>query len=191
MLIFTPELCPPASDPLFVLERMLPALDVLFVPGGYGVNELMEDDACLDFLRRRAETARFVTSVCTGALVLGAAGLLGGYRATTHWLSLEFLEAFGAIPVRERVAVDRNRITGGGVTAGIDFGLTVAAALVGSDAAEKAQLYLEYAPAPPFSSGSPDTARPEIVSAVRAGAAERQAVRQRIVKRARAGLPRT
>ena len=165
-----------------------PDLDLLFVPGGFGVNALMEDEACLEFLRQKAQTARFVTSVCTGALVLGAAGLLRGYRATTHWLSLEFLESFGAIPVRERVVVDRNRITGGGVTAGIDFGLTVAAALVGSDAAEKAQLYLEYAPAPPFSSGSPDTARPEIVGAVRADAAERLAVRRQIVERARARL---
>jgi cyclohexyl-isocyanide hydratase len=168
-----------------------PELDVLCVPGGVGVNELLEDDDWLDALRRRAESARYVTSVCTGALVLGAAGLLVGYRATTHWLSLEFLEAFGAIPVRERVVVDRNRITGGGVTAGIDFGLTLAAELADRTAAEKAQLYLEYAPAPPFQAGSPEAARREIVDAVTAEAKERTLVRRRIVERAAARLSKT
>lgn len=161
-----------------------PELDVVCVPGGVGVNALMEDERCLDFLRRRAERTRYVTSVCTGALVLGAAGLLRGYRATTHWLSLEFLEAFGAIPVRERVVVDRNRITGGGVTAGIDLGLTVAAELAGTTAAEKVQLYLEYAPRPPFHAGSPETACPELVQSVRDDAAERHETRRRIVERA-------
>jgi cyclohexyl-isocyanide hydratase len=165
-----------------------PELDVLCVPGGFGVNALMEDDACLEFLRRRAETVRFVTSVCTGALVLGAAGLLRGYRATTHWLSLEFLAAFGAVPVAERVVVDRNRITGGGVTAGIDLALAVAAALAGETPAKKAQLYLEYAPAPPFACGSPETAPADIVEAVRADARERQEARRAVVARAAARL---
>ena len=161
-----------------------PELDAICVPGGVGVNALMEDERCLDFLRRTAERASYVTSVCTGALVLGAAGLLRGYRATTHWISLEFLEKFGAIPVRERVVVDRNRITGGGVTAGIDLGLTVVAELAGRTAAEKAQLYLEYAPHPPFRSGSPETACPELVQSVRSEADDRHEVRRRIVERA-------
>lgn len=161
-----------------------PEFDVVCVPGGLGVNALMEDERCLAFLRRAAERARYVTSVCTGALVLGAAGLLRGYRATTHWLNLEFLEAFGAVVVRERVVVDRNRITGGGVTAGIDLGLTVLAELAGREIAEKAELYLEYAPAPPFRSGSPDIAPPHVVDAVRKDAHERQEARRRIVERA-------
>ncbi len=163
-------------------------LDVLCVPGGVGVNALMEDAECLDFLRRVSDRARFLTSVCTGALVLGAAGLLHGYRATTHWLSLELLERFGAIPVSERVVVDRNRITGGGVTAGIDLALTVAVELVGKSVAEKTQLYVEYDPAPPFASGTPRTARREIVEAVRAEARERLDQRRRIVERAAARL---
>jgi cyclohexyl-isocyanide hydratase len=165
-------------------------LDVVCVPGGVGVNALMEDEECLDFLRRVGERARFVTSVCTGSLVLGAAGLLRGYRATTHWLSLEFLESFGAVPVAERVVVDRNRITGGGVTAGIDLALTVAAELAGTTVAEKTQLYVEYDPAPPFASGSPRTARAEIVEAVRADARERLEERRHIVARAAARLAR-
>jgi cyclohexyl-isocyanide hydratase len=167
------------------------SLDVVCVPGGLGVNLLMEDDACLDFLRRQAERARYLTSVCTGALVLGAAGLLRGYRATTHWLSFEFLRAFGALPVNERVVVDRNRITGGGVTAGIDLALTVAAEVSGRATAEKTQLYVEYDPAPPFPSGSPKTAPSEIVDAVRAEARERIEERRRIVERAAARLART
>lgn len=161
-----------------------PELDVVCVPGGVGVNALMENERCLEFLRRTAERASYVTSVCTGALVLGAAGLLRGYRATTHWLNLEFLEAFGAIAVRERVVIDRSRITGGGVTAGIDLGLTVVAELAGRTAAEKAQLYLEYAPRPPFHSGSPETACPELVQSVRDDAGVRQETRRRIVERA-------
>ena len=101
----------------------VPPLDVICVPGGPGVDPLMEDARLLGFLRAQAPRARYVTSVCTGALLLGAAGLLQGYRATTHWLSLDLLPLFGAVPVKERVVVDRNRLTGGGVTAGIDLGL--------------------------------------------------------------------
>jgi cyclohexyl-isocyanide hydratase len=167
-----------------------PELDVLCVPGGTGVNRLMEDEACLDFLRRRAERARYVTSVCTGALVLGAAGLLRGYRATTHWLSMEFLESFGALPVAERVVIDKNRITGGGVTAGIDLALTVAAEITDRATAEKTQLCVEYDPAPPFESGSPRTAASEIVEAVRAEARERLEERRLVVARAAARLER-
>jgi len=143
----------------------LKAADVLFVPGGDGIcNAIAEPDA-LAFLRSRAETAQYITSVCTGALVLGAAGLLRGYRATTHWRFLDLLPPLGAQPVQERVVHDRNRITGGGVTAGLDFGLTIIAQLCGTGWAEGVQLGLEYQPAPPFSSGTPHTARPEIVRA--------------------------
>ncbi|WP_009981980.1 DJ-1/PfpI family protein, partial [Burkholderia pseudomallei] len=135
-----------------------PPLDVICVPGGIGVADLMEDADTLAFLRRHAAHARYVSSVCTGALVLGAAGLLRGRRATTHWAFHSLLAPFGATPVRERVVRDGNLVTGGGVTAGIDFALTLAAELVGEDDAQAVQLQLEYAPAPPFAAGDPDTA---------------------------------
>jgi cyclohexyl-isocyanide hydratase len=144
-----------------------PALDVLCVPGGAGVEALMTDVATLDFIRRQAEGARFVTSVCTGALVLGAAGLLRGRRATTHWAYHELLSIFGAIPVHERVVRDGNLLTGGGITAGIDFALTLASELVGEEAAQAVQLALEYAPAPPFDSGTPFSAPQSIVDRAR------------------------
>jgi cyclohexyl-isocyanide hydratase len=140
-------------------------LDVLCVPGGPGVNDLLVDEEVLDFLRRQGAQARYVTSVCSGGLVLGAAGLLAGYRATTHWASMEFLESFGATPVKARVCIDRNRITGGGVTAGIDFGLYLTGLLAGKETAERIQLYLEYAPEPPFDAGSPETASSQVTSA--------------------------
>lgn len=143
-----------------------PPLDVICVPGGAGVGALMEDAEVLDFLRRQASAARFVTSVCTGALVLGAAGLLRGRRATTHWAFHELLEPLGAIPVRERVVRDGNLFTGGGVTAGIDFALRVAAKLRGQQAAEFTQLVIEYDPAPPFHSGHPRDARQEVIAMV-------------------------
>jgi len=145
-----------------------PCLDVLFVPGGSGQMVLMQDETVLAFLREQGETARFVTSVCTGALLLGAAGLLDGYEATTHWAFMDLLPIFGARPVRRRVVVDRNRITGGGVTAGIDFGLRLAATLAGDPAAKAIQLGLEYDPEPPFRSGHPDVAEPEVLATVRA-----------------------
>jgi cyclohexyl-isocyanide hydratase len=135
-----------------------PDLEIICVPGGSGVYDQMLDEQTLGFLRRQAGQARFVTSVCSGALILGAAGLLQGYRATTHWASMQFLEAFGATPVDSRVCVDRNRITGGGVTAGIDFGLRLASLLAGDDVAQRIQLSLEYAPQPPFDAGTPTTA---------------------------------
>jgi cyclohexyl-isocyanide hydratase len=142
-----------------------PPLDVVCVPGGYGTDALMDDDEVLEFLRAQADGARYVTSVCTGALVLGAAGLLRGYRATTHWTALDCLAPFGAISTKSRVCIDRNRVTGGGVTAGIDFALALVAELVDRPAAEAAQLRLEYNPAPPFDAGSPDTAPDDVVAA--------------------------
>ncbi|MFO1160466.1 MAG: DJ-1/PfpI family protein [Reyranellaceae bacterium] len=144
-----------------------PALDVICVPGGGGQVALMTDPETLDFLRKQAAGARYVTSVCTGSLVLGAAGLLKGYRSACHWASRDMLEDFGAIPVAERVVRDRNRISGGGVTAGIDFGLTLAAELAGEEIAKSIQLVLEYDPQPPFDSGSPEKAGAERVARLR------------------------
>ena len=141
-----------------------PQLDVICVPGGGGQVALMTDEETLAFLRKQAAGARYVTSVCTGSLVLGAAGLLKGYRSACHWASRDMLPAFGAIPVAERVVRDRNRISGGGVTAGIDFGLTMAAELAGEEIAKSIQLVLEYDPQPPFDSGSPEKAGPERVA---------------------------
>lgn len=144
-----------------------PKLDILCVPGGAGQNDLMDDAETLDFLRRAAADCAYVTSVCTGSLVLGAAGLMQGYRAATHWAAMDLLEPLGAIPTHERVVFDRNRVTGGGVTAGIDFALSLVAELYGRPAAEAIQLRLEYSPAPPFDAGSPETAPPELVEEFR------------------------
>ncbi|MGB7731597.1 MAG: DJ-1/PfpI family protein [Candidatus Acidiferrum sp.] len=134
-------------------------LDVVFVPGGTsGTFAMMEDDEILSFLADRGSRTRYVTSVCTGSLILGAAGLMKGYQATSHWRFRDLLPMFGATPVEERVVTDRNRITGGGVTAGIDFGLVIAARLRGRQAAEVLQLYNEYDPHPPFAAGTPAVA---------------------------------
>lgn len=131
-------------------------LDVLFIPGGVpGTLTMMEDKEVLDFLADRGAKAKWVTSVCTGSLILGAAGLLRGYRATSYWATLDVLPTFGATPVRRRVVTDRNRITGGGVTAGLDFGLDLIARLRSPEYAKAVQLYLEYDPAPRFNAGSP------------------------------------
>jgi cyclohexyl-isocyanide hydratase len=135
-----------------------PQLDVVCVPGGPGVGEVLTDRETLAFLRRQGARARYVASVCTGALVLGAAGLLDGYQSTTHWMFRSYLPLFGARPANGRVVRDRNRITGGGVTAGIDFALALAAELVGEEAARMVQLALEYDPQPPFDCGSPEKA---------------------------------
>lgn len=158
-----------------------PALDMLCVPGGAGVNDLLRDAETLGFVRRQAAGSRYVTSVCTGALVLGAAGLLRGRRATTHWNAHDLLAGFGAVPVHGRVVRDGNLLTGGGVTAGIDFALTLAAELAGREAAEAIQLNLEYAPAPPFQAGTPDTAPPHVVERVRARSAAVRAEREQLV----------
>ncbi|MGE7153563.1 DJ-1/PfpI family protein [Methylorubrum rhodesianum] len=160
-----------------------PALDVVCVPGGSGVNPLMEDAETLGFLRRQAEGARYITSVCTGALVLGAAGLLRGKRATTHWAAHDLLAALGAIPTQGRVVRDGNLITGGGVTAGIDFGLALAAELADEATAKAIQLHLEYAPAPPFDAGRPETAAPDILAATRERLAATRREREVIVAR--------
>lgn len=134
--------------------------DIFCVPGGFGTVDVMRDAAALDWVRCIGDEASWVTSVCTGALVLGAAGLLKGYRATTHWASHEQLAFFGAVPVKERVVIDRNRATGGGVTSGIDFGLELVSRIRGEDHAKFVQLSIEYDPHPPFDSGSPDKAVP-------------------------------
>lgn len=140
------------------------ALDVLFVPGGYGTNAAMQDTDILDFLAEQGKTARYVTSVCSGSLILGAAGLLDGYKAATHWACYDALEALGVEAVHNRVVVDRNRFTGGGVTAGLDFGLTLLAELRGETVAKMTQLGMEYDPQPPFTAGTPETAGPELTA---------------------------
>jgi cyclohexyl-isocyanide hydratase len=160
---------PVAGDTPLVLTPTVsfadcPQLDVICVPGGLGTDDMVNDEEMLDFLRRQAKGAKYITSVCTGSLVLGAAGLLQGFRATTHWTAMEYLSSFGAVPTKTRVCVDRNRVTGGGVTAGIDFALTLVSIMVDQKAAEAVQLRLEYNPAPPFNAGSPDTAPPELVA---------------------------
>lgn len=160
-----------------------PPLDLLCVPGGAGINPLLTDAEVLDFVRAQAERVRYITSVCTGALVLGAAGLLQGKRATTHWMAHDLLAAFGAIPTQGRVVRDGNLITAGGVTAGIDFGLEVIAELAGRDKAEAVQLSLEYAPAPPFQAGTPEAAPPAVVTAVRERLGTSRRDREAIVAR--------
>ena len=142
--------------------------DLLCVAGGNGVHDVMDDEEQLDWVREVGGSARYVTSVCTGSLVLAAAGLLDGYKATSHWMWRDHLSLFGAIPTEGRVVIDRNRITGGGVTAGLDFGLRVIGELRGEEHARLAQLALEYDPEPPFDSGSPASAGPERVARIEA-----------------------
>lgn len=143
-----------------------PQADLLFVPGGEGAFELFDDDIVLEFLRRQARGARYLTSVCTGVFPLAAAGLLTGRRVTTHWAWWDLLHHFDVVPVHERVVRDGSVVTGAGVTSGIDFALTVAAEIAGADVAKSRQLTLEYAPQPPFDAGAPDRpdADPEQVS---------------------------
>lgn len=145
--------------------------DILCVPGGFGVNDAIDDAETLAWVQRAAAGATWVTSVCTGSLILGAAGLLKGYRATCHWAQHHHLAAFGAIPEHARVVFDRNRVTGGGVTAGIDFALALTAAIRGEAHARLVQLSLEYDPAPPFDSGSPDRADADTLARYQALAA--------------------
>jgi len=167
-----------------------PALDVICVPGGSGVGPLMEDDQTLGFLKAQAANARYITSVCTGSLVLGAAGLLKGKRATTHWAYHPLLKPLGAIAVNDRVVRDGNLLTGGGITAGIDFALTLAAELFDPAPAELVQLQLEYAPAPPFTAGSPETAPASVLDEARRRAAGSLKLRAEITERAAAKLDR-
>lgn len=143
-----------------------PQLDILCVPGGPGTVQMMQDAEMLAFLQQQAQTAKYVTAVCTGSLILAAAGLLRGYRAATHWAFCEQLALMGVSVSTDRVVVDRNRITGGGVTAGIDFALTIAGILCGEETAKFIELMLEYNPAPPFGVGSPQKAGTELVQAV-------------------------
>jgi len=184
---------PVASDSVMMLTPTTtfadcPQLDVICVPGGFGTDDMVNDEEMLAFLRRQAEGARYVTSVCTGSLVLGAAGLLRGYRAATHWTAIDYLPAFGAIPARTRVCIDRNRVTGGGVTAGIDLALTLVSMLVDQRTAEAIQLRPEYNPAPPFSSGSPDTAPQEVLELINQRIAPSQPRRAEAIARAAARL---
>lgn len=144
----------------------VPSADILCVPGGFGTIDAIEDEATLAWVRRLGGDAQWVTSVCTGSLILGAAGLMRGYRAACHWAWREHLALFGAEPVAERVVFDRNRVTGGGVTAGIDFALALTAAIRGEAHAKAVQLSLEYDPAPPFDAGSPEKAGPALAAFV-------------------------
>jgi len=184
---------PVPSDSVLALTPTIsfadcPQLDVICVPGGGGTDDMVNDAEMLDFLRRQAERAKYITSVCTGSLVLGAAGLLRGYRAATHWTAMDLLARFGATPAKTRVCVDRNRVTGGGVTAGIDFALTLVSIMVNRQTAEAIQLRLEYNPAPPFNAGSPDTAPPEILALMKEKIAPAQARRGEAIARAAARL---
>jgi len=165
-----------------------PPLDIVFVPGGIGQVALMTDPVVLDFLRHHGRTAKYVTSVCTGALVLGAAGLLRGKRAATHWAWRDLLAPFGAIADPARVVRDGNVITGGGVTAGIDFALAVVAELAGAEAAQAIQLQIEYAPAPPFDGGTPETASPAVRARVRERSSAFATARREAVEAAAARL---
>ena len=177
-LILTPEMTLSEAPPL----------DVLLVPGGGGVNALMEDEAMLSFVRQHAASAKIIFSVCTGAFVFGAAGLLKGRRATTHWASHHLLRFFGAIPVNARVVVDGNLVTAAGVTAGIDGALRVAALLRGERAAQTIQLYTQYAPEPPFDSGTPESAPADVLQTVQSSIREIVEARLAIAKRAAAKL---
>lgn len=166
-LILATDMAPVPSDcglglvPTGTLDSC-PQLDMICVPGGFGVEAAMQDPQLVAFVRRQAEGARYVTSVCTGAFVLGAAGLLQGRRATTHWAYHPLLARCGAIPTEGRVVRDGNLITGGGVTAGIDFALTIAAEIAGEAVARRIQLSIEYDPAPPYTDGHPDRAGADV-----------------------------
>jgi cyclohexyl-isocyanide hydratase len=164
-----------------------PQLDLLHVPGGFGQEALMDDAAVLAWIREQAAGARCLFSVCTGALICGAAGLLVGRRATTHWASMHLLPFFGATPVNERVVIDGNIVCAAGVTAGIDGALRVAADLRGAEAAQAIQLGIAYAPEPPFESGTPETASPAVLERVRlsyqAVSAQRERTARRVAER--------
>ncbi len=182
-LLLTPE----------ITFRDCPSLDVVVVPGGAGQEELMNDHATLSFIGDQAQTARYVFSICTGALLCGAAGLLRGVKATTHWAAFHLLEHFGAIPVRSRVVVDGRHISAAGVTAGFDGSLRLVSLLRGDNLAQQIQLSIEYAPEPPFHAGSPITAPPDVVNAVRSSlekiTARRLRTAQQVASRFGIALP--
>ena len=160
-----------------------PPLDLLCIPGGFGVEDAILDEALMAFVREQATQARYVTSVCTGAFVLGQAGLLRGRRATTHWAYRALLTEVGAEPVEARVVRDGNVFTGGGVTAGIDFAFVIAAEVAGEEVAKRIQLAIEYDPAPPFQCGSPRSADQALVASLEARyEARRQLLSQKLVK---------
>lgn len=170
-----------------------PQLDVLHVPGGFGQEALMGDEETLAWVRTQAAGAKCVFSVCTGALICGAAGLLKGRRATTHWASQHLLPFFGAVPVNERVVIDGNFVFAAGVTSGIDGALRVAANLRGDAAAQGIQLYMQYAPEPPFDSGTPETAPESVLSnartAVRPITEKREATARRVAQKLGVNVP--
>lgn len=187
IILLSKELHPVKSDselsftPTKTLNNCPHSLDVLFIPGGPGVSQVMTDRQYIDFIIYKGKTAKFVTAVCTGSLVLAAAGLLDGYKATTHWLSLDLLRKFRVDVCKDRVVIDRNRITGGGVTSGIDFALTLAAHLYGEDTAKEIQLMVEYDPRPPFRSGHPSVADKKLVDSVISKRKEAQQARETLV----------
>ncbi|MCR1794153.1 DJ-1/PfpI family protein [Leptospira sp. WS58.C1] len=186
----------PSEKGLFILpDRTMDEnidLDLVLVPGGLGVNRLMENEKVLSWLREKSKTSRYISSVCTGSLVLAAAGLLNGYKATTHWLSLDVLRFFPEIDVKEdRVVIDRDRITGGGVTAGIDFALRIVAEIQGQKSAEEIQLMIEYNPKPPFVSGHPNTADPDLVSEIQVTREKAQELRKEIATRSIERFPKS
>jgi len=161
-----------------------PPLDVLCVPGGFGVVQQLDNLQVMDFLQAQGAGARYVTSVCNGSLLLGAAGLIDGYRSACHWMWLHYLPRFGAEPVAERVVRDRNRVSGAGVTSGIDFAFSLASELAGDEAARMIQLGLEYDPQPPFDCGSPDKAGPERVARAKQAQAARIPAMEEYIDRA-------
>ncbi len=156
-----PSDCPLTIQPTVTFAEC-PPLDVICVPGGFGVDQAMENEEIIGFVRREGARARYVTSVCTGAFILGAAGLLQGKRATTHWAYHHLLPRVGAVPVKERVVRDGTTFTGGGVTAGIDFAFWLMGEIAGPGVAKAVQLGIEYDPKPPFDGGSPTRAPVEI-----------------------------
>lgn len=171
---------PVPSDTVLTLNpthtfETCPSTDLLCIPGGFGIDDAMRDGATMAFVKRQAAGARYVTSVCTGAFILGAAGLLKGKKATTHWAYHDALADVGATPVTARMARDGNLFTGGGVTAGIDFAFAIAAEIAGEEAAKAIQLGLEYDPAPPFDGGAPEKAPPLVLKAQQARYAPRLA----------------
>jgi len=165
-----------------------PLCEVLFVPGGPGQVDWMLDEEVMEWLRVQGRGADWVTSVCTGSLLLGAAGLLKGYRAACHWMSRDQLALLGARPVAERVVVDGNRVTGGGVTAGIDFALRLAGELRGEDVARSIALQLEYDPMPPYGPGSPEASELSLITGVKQRAKGMMARRREATERAAARL---